>query len=172
MKKLSIFTVLLAFLMIFNSCGSNNKQSQSNLSGSTDEEKQFALTLYGDEVKVIAKGDLLGNGKQSAIAGIVMKQTDNSYLIRKGSFIQKESDGWKVLLKMEDKLSTGKGDMISQVDAKNGYIIRFDTNKKPVNINIVMADQYGKASSDEAVLKWNKDKSNFELVTPNDEIPQ
>lgn len=170
-KDFIVFGVFLSFLAVFSSCGSDNKQTQSSLTN-IEEDKKFALTLYGDEVKVIAKGDLLGNGKQSAIAAIVMKQTENSYWIRKGSFIQKESDGWKVLLKMEEKLSTPKGSLVEQVDANNGYIIKFDTTKKPVAINIVMANEYGKASSDEALIKWNNTSGSFEFSSPIDEIPQ
>lgn len=166
-----VFGVFLSVLFVMNGCGSDNKQTQSSLTN-IEEDKKFALTLYGDEVKVIAKGDLLGNSKQSAIAAIVMKQTDNSYWIRKGSFIQKESDGWKVLLKMEEKLSTPAGSLVEQVEAKNGYIIKFDTTKKPVAINIVMADEYGKASSDEALIKWNNTSGRFEFGPPVDEIPQ
>ena len=170
MKLFSI--ILTVFLLFFiSSCGKDNKQSQSNLRN-IDEDKQFALSLYGDEVKIIANGDLLGNGKLSAIAAIVMKQTDNSYLIRKGSFIQKELDGWKVLMKMEDRIYTSGGDMLSQVDAKNGYIISFDSSEKPISFNIVIANEYGKGASDEAVLIWNFNKQSFEFSAPNDNIIQ
>ncbi len=171
MKKYLVLSLFSAFLIFAASCGKNTNQNQSSLTN-IEEEKKFALTLYGDEVKVIAKGDLLGNGKQSAIAAIVMKQTDNSYWIRKGSFMQKETDGWKVILKMEEKLSTPKGSLVEQVDAKDGYIIKFDTTKKPIAINIVMANEYGKASSEEALLKWNKDTGEFIFTSPSDEIPQ
>ena len=170
MRVFNIIAVFLAVFM-FYSCGKDTKQTQSNLSGVTDEEKQFALTLYGDEVKVIAKGDLLGSGKQCAIAAIVVKQTDNSYWIKKGSFIRKEGNEWKPILKMEEKLTGASGDLVSQIDAKNGYIIRFDTTKKPLEINIVMANETGKASSDEAVLKYNKEKDSFEFTAPYENIP-
>lgn len=171
MKIFINLTAFLAIIVFFSACGKDTKQTQSTLTN-IDEEKKFALTLYGDEVKVIAKGDILGNGKQCAIAAIVMKQTDNSYWIKKGSVIQKESDGWKVIMKMEDKLSTPKGNLVDQVDASNGYIIRFDTTKKPFSINIVMANENGKGTSDEAVIKWNKDINNFEFASPNNELPQ
>lgn len=171
MKILLNFASFLAIIFFLNACGKDTKQTQSSLTN-IEDEKKFALTLYGDEVKVIATGDLLGNGKQSAIAAIVMKQTDNSYWIKRGSFIQRESDGWKVLLKMEDKISNTKGNLVEQVDAKNGYIIKFDSTKKPMTINIVMANEYGKATSDEAEIKWNDKISNFEFASPNNEIPQ
>jgi len=159
------FGAIAIVCAILSSCGGDNKQSQSNLNA-IDEEKQFALALYGDEVKIIARGDLLGNGKLSAIAAIVRKQTENSWWIQKGSVIQKMDNEWKVILKMEDKLSSTQGELISQVEARNGYIISFDSSKKPITINIVMANEYGKGSSDEAQLKWNKEKENFEFRTP------
>jgi ketosteroid isomerase-like protein len=170
---MKLFPVILAVFALFfaSSCGRDTKQTQSSLTG-IDEEKQFALTLYGDEVKVIAKGDLLGNSKQAAIAAVVMKQTDNSYWIRKGSFFQKEADGWKVLLKMEEKLFTDKGDLISRVNANNGYIIRFDSSEKPISINIVMANEYGKGASDEALLIWNSDKQTFDFDAPDNGLSQ
>lgn len=169
MKHFSLILAVFALLFI-SSCG-ENKNSQSSLTN-IDEDKNFGKSLYGDEVKILTKGDLLGNGKQSAIAGIVRQQTDNSWWIQKGSFIQKESDGWKVLLKMEDKLSSTKGNLVEQVDAKNGYIVRFDTSKKPIVINIVMANEYGKGASDDAQVKWNKDQNTFEFAAPYEDIPQ
>ncbi len=171
MKIFLNFAVISTFILIFTSCGSDNKQTQSSLTN-IDEEKKFASSLYGDDVKIIAKGDLLGNGKQSAIAAVVMKQTDNSYWIKKGSFMQKETDGWKVMLKMEDKLSNSKGNLIEQVNAVNGYIIRFDSTKKPFSINVVMANEHGKGMSDDLLLKWNKESGNFEITEENNELPQ
>jgi len=172
MKSFYVIFLIVFAGVILSSCGGDNKQSQSNLTNATDDEKQFALTLYGDEVKILAKGDLLANGKTSAIAAIVRKQTDNSWWIQKGSLIQKDTGGWKVILKMEDKLSSAKGELISQVDAKNGYIISFDSSKKPITINIVMANEYGKGTSDEAQLKWNRDKETFEFAAPYEDVAQ
>jgi len=166
---LSFFILALGFLAV--SCGGNNKQSQSNITNPIEEEKQFALTLYGDEAKVLSKGDLLANGKHSAFVGIVRKQTGNSWWLQRGSFIQKENDKWQVLLKMEEKLSSPKGELINQVDAKNGYLINFDTTKKPITISIVMANEYGKGASDEAGLKWNALKNDFEVIAPYEDTP-
>ena len=116
-------------------------------------------------------GARLGSGKQCAIAAIVVKQTDNSYWIKKGSLIRKEGNEWKPILKMEEKLTGASGDLVNQIDAKNGYIIRFDTTKKPLEINIVMANETGKATSDEAVLKYNKERDSFEFTAPYENIP-
>lgn len=171
MKIFLNFAVISAFIFIFSSCGSDNKQTQSSLTN-LEEDKKFAITLYGDEVKIIAKGDLLGSGKQSAIAAVVMKQTDNSFWIKKGSFIQKENDGWKVLLKMEDKLSTPKGNLVEQVNASNGYIIRIDSSKKPFSISFTLANEYGKGASDEALILWNPAANNFEFSELNINLPQ
>jgi hypothetical protein len=166
-----IFLTLFA-LSLIASCGDDNKQSQSNLNNTIDEEKQFALTLYSDEVKIISRGDLIGNGKPSAIAAIVRNQTGESLWIQKGSVIQKINNEWKVILKMEEKLSSDKGELISQVEAKYGYIISFDSSKKPITINIIIANEYGKASSDEALLKWNKEKESFDFTAPYENSAQ
>ena len=165
----SILVILITILLI--SCGNKKGDTQSNLLNSTDDAKQFALTLYGDEVKVLASGDLLANGKVSAIAAIVRNQTDNSIWIQKGSFIQKENDGWKVILKMEEKLYSTTGELTSQIEAKNGYIINFDSTKRPISINIVMANEYGKGSSDDAILKWDNKKNEFLFLAPYEDIP-
>jgi len=165
----SILVILITILLI--SCGNKRGDTQSNLLNSTDDSKQFALTLYGDEVKVLAKGDLLANGKLSAIAAIVRNQTDNSIWIQKGSFIQKENDGWKVILKMEEKLYSTTGELTSQIEAKNGYIINFDSTKRPISINIVMANEYGKGASDDAILKWDNKKNEFLFLAPYEDIP-
>jgi|SRR4030095_2630857 len=163
MKNLSIILAVFIVALFIYSCGGDKKQTQSNLNNVTDEVKQYALGLYGDEVNILVKGDLLGNGKYSAIAGIVRKQTDNSFWIQKASLIEKEPEGWKVILVMEERISSTKGDLISQVGAKNGYVISFDSTKKPLAINIVMANELGKATSDDAVLVWNKDQEAYEF---------
>jgi hypothetical protein len=73
---------------------------------------------------------------------------------------------------MEDKISSTKGDLISQVGAKNGYVISYDSTKKPLAINIVMANEYGKGSSDDALLIWNKDKEAYEFQVPHKDAAQ
>ena len=130
-----VFALFTAILIL--SCGGEKKQSQSNVTNSIDEETKFAQTLYGEKSTVLAKGELLNNGKPCAIAGVIRQKTDNNFWIEKASFFQKEGNDWKVLLKLEEKLTSPKGELTSQVEAKNGYIISFDTTKKPITINIV-----------------------------------
>ncbi len=171
MSKFNRFLAYFILAAVLYSCGGDTKHSQSNLNSAADEEVKFAKTLYGENAAILLKGDLLSNGKESAVTGIVRQKTENSFWIEKASFVQKETEGWKVLLKMEQKLVSPKGELISQIDSKNGYILSFDTTKKPVVINIVMANEYGKAASDEAQLVWNRDKLDFEFKTPFEEIP-
>lgn len=167
------FTILLTsvfMLLMINSCTRDNKQNKSSLGNLTDGEIEFAHSLYGKDASIIASGDLLANGKLSAIAGIVKQKNENSFWIEKASLFQKESENWKVILKMDKKLSSNDSELINQVEAQNGYIISFDTVKMPVTIYIVLASEYGKAASEEAVLKWNKEKEVFEFITPTDEV--
>jgi hypothetical protein len=168
MNRFTIVTLLLFIGLAFKGCG-DTKQNQSNLSNISDEAIQFSKSLYGESASILAKGDLLNDGKICAIAGIVKLKTDNSYWVEKASLIQKDKESWKVLLNMDKRLSSGGNELITQVDANNGYIISFDTSSLPLTINIVMANEYGKASSDEALLKWNKDKEVFEFIAPYDE---
>lgn len=161
---LLFFAIFCVFLFV--SCGGNKKDSQSSLLNSYDDAKQYALKLYGDEVKILASGDLLASGKSSAIAAIVRKQTEGSYWIQRGSFIQKENQDWKVILRMEEKLISPAGELTSQVRASDGYIISFDTAAKPVTINIVIANEYGKAASDDAMIKWDAKKNDFIFLAP------
>lgn len=171
MSKLSSAIILFFITLLIAGCG-DTKQNQSNLSNISGEEIQFSKSLYGESASILAKGDFLKDGKECAIAGIVKLKTANSYWIEKGSLIQKDKDSWKVVLNMDKRLSSGGNELITQVDANNGYIISFDTSSLPLTINIVMANEYGKASSDEALLKWNKEKEVFEFIAPyNETIP-
>jgi hypothetical protein len=114
-----LFAIIIAIIgFLLFSCGGNSKQNQSNISSTVDEEKQFALNLYGDEVKTLIRGDLLNNSKPSAVVGVVRKETSGTWWVQKASFIQKEKDKWQVLLKIEEKLSSIKGELVSQVEAK------------------------------------------------------
>ena len=166
----SIVFILSAFICL--SCGRNDKQSQSNLSGSIDEETKFARSLYGENTDVIAKGDLLGNGNSCAVAAVVKQKTENSYWIEKASMFQKVNGELKVILKMEEKLTTPNGELVKQVDSKYGYIISFDTSSKPVAINIMIANEYGKGASDEAVIRWDEKINDFKFTAPYDEYPK
>jgi hypothetical protein len=168
-----IFLILLIFTaVIFLSCGDKNKQSHSNISGSQDEEILFAQSIYGEKTAVLVKGDLLGNGRQCAIAGLVKLKTQNSFWIEKACLFVKDGKNWNVILKMESKISSPNGELTGQVNAKNGYIISFDEDKKPLMINVVMADEYGKGASDEAVIKWDSGKNDFVFTAAEQEIPQ
>jgi hypothetical protein len=73
---------------------------------------------------------------------------------------------------MEEKLTSPAGNLTDQVNSNNGYIIRFDTSKQPITINIVMANEYGKGASDDAAIKWNMDKQAFEFTTAYEDMPQ
>jgi hypothetical protein len=164
-----LYVFLLILALFVYSCGGNNKQTQSNISGTIEDETKFAQNLYGEKSEILLKGDLLGNGKICAIAAIVKQKTEKSFWVEKASFFGKDKDNWQVLLKMETKLSSAKGELISQADAKNGYIISFDTTIKPVTINIVMANEYGKAASDDGMIIWNSKLNDFEFKAPGDD---
>ncbi len=166
-KTLRFSLVLLAFTILFASCGKTpNRQSAGNLSGSMDEAYKYAQSQYGDNVTLALKGDINANKKDDALAIVINKQYDtNRYWIQKGSVIEKDGDSWKTILWMDNKLRSTKGDLIPQVDAKNGYVVRFDTKSSPVNLYISMSDENGRPASDEALVKWNSSASVYEVST-------
>ena len=86
--------------------------------------------------------------------------------------IEKDKDGWKTILNLDNKLSSSKGDLISQVNAKNGYIIRINDKQKPVSFTVTIADENGKGASDEAMIKWNNKNEAYELASDNDKSIQ
>ncbi len=176
--RFSSFSLLLAVIISvsFFSCGKsskelNSKESQGNLGGSVEDASVYAKSKYGESVTLVYKGDINSNKKDDALALVINKKFgDTRYWIQKGSVIEKDDSGsWKTILWMEEKLKSTKGDLIQQVDAKNGYIISYDTSKSPVNFYISMADENGRPASDEATIKWNSKDSVYELSTGSSE---
>jgi hypothetical protein len=175
-KTLRFFTFSLLLAIIISSCGKSNKESQGNLGGSVDDASNYAKSKYGESVTLVylpaqaGKGDINANKKDDALALVINKKFgDTRYWIQKGSIIEKDGGEWKTILWMEEKLKSTKGELIRQVDAKNGYIISFDTSKSPVNLYISMADENGRPASDEAIIKWNSKDSIYELSTGSSE---
>jgi hypothetical protein len=159
--------------VLFISCGKDLKQTQSNLNAPIDDETKFARTLYGESTAVLLKGDLTSNGKDEALAGVVkLKVNDNMYWIEKGGVIEKDKDNWKTILSMDNKLSSTKGELINQVDAKYGYIIHINNKQKPVSFTVTIANEYGKAASDDATIKWNQKNEAYEISTGSDKSIQ
>ena len=168
-KLLKKSVLLLALPLVFISCTKDSKQTQSNLTAPMDDETKFARSLYGEKTDVLLKGDFTSNGKSDVLAGIVkLKVNDKQYWIEKGGVIEKDKDGWKTILNMDSKLSSSKGELINQVNAKNGYIIRINDKIKPVSFSVTIADENGKGASDEAIIKWNNKNDIYELATDND----
>jgi len=109
---------------------------------------------------------MTGNKKDEALALVVNKKLGESrYWIQKGSIIEKDGGQWKTILWMDDKLKSTKGELIRQVDAKNGYLVSFDIKQNPVNLYISMSDENGRPASDEAQVKWNANESAYEIAT-------
>jgi hypothetical protein len=173
-KKLPFYTFLILMLFVF-SCGSKDskqpdtKQSQGSLGGSQDEATKFAVSKYGESVKVVYNGDMNANKKDDALVLVINKQFGaNRYWIQKGSIIEKDGNDWKTLLAMEEKLKTPKGNMTEQEDAKYGYIVSFKTEQSPMNMYISISDADGRPASDEATIKWNTKESAYEFSSGNE----
>lgn len=170
-KKLQFFIVLASISILIFSCGKSSKESAGNLTGSSvvDATEQV-MTMYGTSGKIVFKGDMTGNKREDILALVINKQFDSTrYWIQKGSVIEKDLTGWKTLLSMEEKLKTPKGEMVEQLAAKNGYIVKFIPGKTPMNIFISIADDNGRPSSDEATIKWNAKDSIYEFTAGNED---
>ncbi len=166
--KFLIATILFISMFLI-SCGRDSKQSQSNLTVPIDEEIKYARSLYGENAELLLKGDLTSGGKTEIFAGVVkQKVNSNIYWLEKGGILEKNKDSWKTILNIENKLSSSKGELISQENAKYGYIIRINDSKKPVSFTVTIANEYGKGASDEALVKWNSKNDAYEIAIDGD----
>lgn len=164
LQKFSFAILSIYTLGVFiYSCG--NKQEQVNLVNPMDEAVRFAKTIYGENTNLTLKGDLNANGNIDALALVINKKIDDmTYWIQKGGVVEKETDGWKVIFSMGDKLYSSKGPLIDQMEAKYGYIINFDMSQNPVSFRIKIADARGNPASEEYYIKWNKQNELYEVV--------
>lgn len=168
-KLLFIFTLAVIFI----SCSKEPRQNQSSLLTPIDEETKYAKTLYGEKTDVLLKGDFTGTGKSDILAAIVkLKVNDRQYWIEKGGVIEKNKDGWNAILNLDSKLSSSKGELISQVNAVNGYIIRINDKVNPVSFTVTIADENGKAASEQAIINWNSKNNVYEIASGNDKSIQ
>ena len=164
---------LLILPLIFLSCNKDSKQSQSSLLTPIDEETKYAKSIYGEKTDVLLKGDFTNKGSSDILAGIVkLKVNDRQYWIEKGGVIEKDKNGWKTILNLDSKLSSAKGELINQVNAVNGYIIRINDKVKPVSFTITIADENGKGASEEAIINWNNKNEVYEIASENDKSIQ
>ena len=156
--------IILFNLHLFNGCG--NKQEQVSLVNPMDEAGRFAKTIYGENASLTLKGDLNADGNIDALALVINRKIDDmTFWIQKGGIVEKESDGWKVIFSMGDKLYSSKGPMIDQMEAKFGYILQFDMTQNPVSFRIKITDANGNPSSDEYLVMWNKQNELYEVVS-------
>lgn len=172
MKQNTQFLILLLFIFLF-SCSENKQEqtqikSQNDVSKTLDETNDYAKKLYGENVTLILKGDLNANGFSDALAIVLINQKDEmKFWIKQGGVIEKDKDGWKVLLNFKEKLYNMNGPIIEQVEALNGYLINFDMKTNPVIFTVSIADKQGNPVSDELTVGWNQDKNLYEIITPD-----
>jgi len=169
-RVLGVLLAQCALVFILSSCSKDAGQVQSKFSGLKDESLNYAKSMYGNKVEVTAIGNFTANSNPDAIALVVRKNFGkNKYWIQKGCIMGKSADAWHVILDMSEKLRTPKGDLVPQVDAVNGYLISYDTNKLPLEITITIADEMGNSASDEIFAKWDAKQGAY--VTDDDQLP-
>jgi hypothetical protein len=171
MKQKTQILILLSFMFLI-SCGENKQEQQqikpqNDISKTLDDATDYAKKLYGENVTLILKGDLNANGFSDGLAIVLINQKDEmKFWIKQGGVIEKDKEGWKVKLNFKEKLYNTNGPVIDQIEAQNGYIINFDMKANPVIFTVSIADKQGNATSDELTIGWNRDKSIYELVSP------
>ncbi|MGH2574861.1 MAG: hypothetical protein ACRDFC_04070 [Ignavibacteria bacterium] len=156
----------LSFL-IFSILSFSCKQDNQNISrvNVMEEALVYAKSLYGDNVNLLLKGDVNANGKPDALAAVIKSQLgEMTFWIEKGGVIEKDSESWKVILNMKEKLYSSKGPMINQVEVKFGYIFNFDITQSPIKFNITIANSNGQPASDEVFIAWNEGDEVYKVV--------
>jgi hypothetical protein len=163
-KGIFKYLLILVQTAVIFSCG-KNKQSQSNLLESTDEGYRFAAASFGPESEIMEKGDLNGNGHEDIFAVTVNKKLgENKFWVQKGGIVE-NIGGWKTILSIDSKLSSTRGILVNQIDAKYGYLISYNPKERPLNLLISIADSTGNAVSDEAMIKWNEKENTYEFIS-------
>jgi hypothetical protein len=163
-RKFILLTVIFTFAAAFVSCGNNETDKKTDKTSSGDDAINFARKMYGDNVYLLVRGDMNSNGKPDALAVVINKQLDEMrYWIQRGGVIEKSDDGWKLILRMDERISSVKGIFNEVPETRNGYILSFNMEKNPVRLTAALADAKGKASSEEFVFRWNELDGTYEL---------
>ena len=160
-------TIVFCSVISLNSC-QNNESGKTDKTSSSDDAITFARKIYGDNVYLLIRGDLNSNGKPDALAVIINKQIDEMrYWIQRGGIIEKTDEGWKLILRMDDRVSSTKSVLNEIPETRYGYILSFSMEKNPVTLKAAASDAKGQASSEEFVFKWDE-LNNTYMIQKND----
>jgi len=157
MGKFIFLIAIFICTMSLISCQNNESVKKTDKSSSSDDAMSFARKIYGDNVYLLIRGDLNSNGKPDALAVVINKQLDEMrYWIQRGGVIENTDDGWKLILRMDDRVSSTKSMLNEIPETRYGYILSFSMEKNPVTLKAATSDAKGQALSEEFVFKWDE----------------
>src|SRR5437667_11596222 len=109
MREFVLLISIIAWTILFTSC-QNNETQKTDKTSSSDDAMNFARKIYGENAYLLVRGDINADGKPDALAVVINKQIDEmTYWIQRGGVIEKSDEGWKLILRMDDRVSSTKG---------------------------------------------------------------
>jgi len=163
MREFVLLISIIAWTILFTSC-QNNETQKTDKTSSSDDAMNFARKIYGENAYLLVRGDINADGKPDALAVVINKQIDEmTYWIQRGGVIEKSDEGWKLILRMDDRVSSTKGVFNEIPESRNGYILTFTMEQNPVTLRAATADARGKASSESFVFKWDEMNNVYEV---------
>jgi hypothetical protein len=162
---MKLFFLILPAFILFGGCQRDQVAQKKEKPSPQDEGEKFAKTIYGENVNILLRGDMNANGKPDMLAAVINKQlAEMKFWTQRGGVIEKEDDGWKLILRIDDRVSSTKGDLQPIPPSRTGYILSFSMEQNPVNPHLAASDFRGNTASEEFVLKWDELNRTYEVV--------
>ncbi len=162
MMKNKLFYLVLIILLAAGGC--QNEQKKTDSSVSSDEALDFAGRIFGEKVTIAIRGDLNSNGKRDALALVIIRQLDEMrFWIQKGGVVEKNDDGWKVVLRIDERIFNAVGPLNDIPESRYGYILSFSMVQNPVVLKLSAADAKGQPVSEEFMFKWDELNGKYEV---------
>lgn len=153
--------IFIAFIALY-SC--KNESEKINIPPSSDETLGFARRMFGENVTLLIRGDINSNGMPDALAAVINKQVgEMKFWIQRGGVIEKTEDGWKLILRIDERISSSKSILNEIPESRNGYILNFSMEQNPVKLRLSASNAQGQPVSEEFALKWDELNNTYEI---------
>lgn len=163
MRKFVLYIFATGVLILTGGC-QNDGQKKTESSVSSDEALDFGRRIFGEKVTIAIRGDLNSNGKRDALAVVMIKQLDEmKFWIQKGGVVEKYDDGWKVVLRIDERVFNAIGPLNDIPESRNGYILSFSMVQNPVMLKVSAADAKGQPASEEFMFKWDEMNGKYDV---------